>query len=763
MEIIYTKTCSLVETSSFPQNHKKSTIVESIQHLNRKIKEKEFIEKDLLLTNDPLEEIIKAAREGIIIDEAIEKCTTVSNKKVKISTNYLQDLINTCKSGIFICDKKGWITNSNKAIREILGFNEQELSQLDWVSLFVGRRDLEKHKGGTKVWDMNRMWELDKRRLSSMEDSIINKDGKIVPILQFSALLMDKTQEPFGIIFLNRDLRKKKRLEKDIATLNDYLENHLPGYETAQVSRDLKNIFEKDLKETKDHLESIFENSLDAILTTNNSGHITKINRAFKILTGYQEQELINRHIATIFPFDGEFISITNERIRFGEDYTPQLNRREGGSLGVAQTLEELFTAGKVSLWEHHLLLQNGKVIPFEANVAVLKDRNGNSIGTIISFRDLSEKKKAELDLKQAYGELQEAKEYLENIISTAVDGIIITDPQGNISRVNESVKKITGYSNEELKELHISLLSPKSNNEEYQKLWKNIFDRLYNSERVAGMESIWKSKNGELIPIELNAAFLKDKEGDVNGGVIGVRDIRERRKIQEIEMKNDFISNVSHELRTPLTSIKGSVDNLLDGIVGQLNCAQKEYLTIINNESDRLIRLINDLLDLNKLEAKSNKFLPKNLEYISLVTQVVFHLQELAHEKGLYLELERPKAEIHLKADKDKLNQVLVNLVNNAIKFTEQGGIRIKVEDSSNKSITTRIIDTGVGIPKDELNKVFDKFYQINKPPDAKSKGTGLGLAISKSLIEIHGGQIWIESEVGKGSEFCFTVPIGI
>ncbi len=276
-------------------------------------------------------------------------------------------------------------------------------------------------------------------------------------------------------------------------------------------------------------------------------------------------------------------------------------------------------------------------------------------------------------------------------------------------------------------------------------------------------MESIWKSKNGELIPIELNAAFLKDKEGDVNGGVIGVRDIRERRKIQEIEMKNDFISNVSHELRTPLTSIKGSVDNLLDGIVGKLNYAQKEYLTIINNESDRLIRLINDLLDLNKIEANSNKFLPKKLEYISLVTQVVFHLQELAHGKGLYLELERPKEEIHLKADKDKLNQVLVNLVNNAIKFTEQGGIRIIIEDSNNKSITTRIIDTGIGIPKDELNKVFDKFYQISKPPDTKSKGTGLGLAISKSLIEIHGGQIWVESEVGKGSEFCFTVPIGI
>ena len=101
--------------------------------------------------------------------------------------------------------------------------------------------------------------------------------------------------------------------------------------------------------------------------------------------------------------------------------------------------------------------------------------------------------------------------------------------------------------------------------------------------------------------------------------------------------------------------------------------------------------------------------------------------------------------------------------MINNAIKFTGQGGVKIFIGNSDNQIITTRIKDTGVGIPKDELNKVFDKFYQISKPPDAKSKGTGLGLAISKSLIEIHGGRIWVESQEGKGSEFCFTLPIGI
>ena len=174
------------------------------------------------------------------------------------------------------------------------------------------------------------------------------------------------------------------------------------------------------------------------------------------------------------------------------------------------------------------------------------------------------------------------------------------------------------------------------------------------------------------------------------------------------------------------------------------------------------MVRLINDLLDLNKLEAEGIKLLPEPIEYTSLVSQVVFNLKELAYEKNLFLELERPKAEIHLKADKDKLNQVLVNLINNAIKFTTEGGVHIIICNSEKHLVTTRIRDTGIGIPKDALHKVFDKFYQISKPPDTKSKGTGLGLAISKSLIEIHGGQIWVESEEGKGSEFCFTLPIG-
>ena len=174
------------------------------------------------------------------------------------------------------------------------------------------------------------------------------------------------------------------------------------------------------------------------------------------------------------------------------------------------------------------------------------------------------------------------------------------------------------------------------------------------------------------------------------------------------------------------------------------------------------MVRLINDLLDLNKLEARSIKILFEEIEYISLVAQVVFNLKELAYEKGLNLELDWNRVEIYLKVDRDRVNQILVNLINNAIKFTERGGIKVIVEDSGDQFITTRIRDTGVGIPRDELDKVFDKFYQLSKASAVKSKGSGLGLSITKKLIEMHGGKIWVESEEGKGSEFCFTLPTG-
>jgi signal transduction histidine kinase len=225
--------------------------------------------------------------------------------------------------------------------------------------------------------------------------------------------------------------------------------------------------------------------------------------------------------------------------------------------------------------------------------------------------------------------------------------------------------------------------------------------------------------------------------------------------------MKSDFVSNVSHELRTPLTAIKGSVDNMLDGITGVLNEKQSRYLVRIKNNADRLGRLINELLDLSRIESGKIDLIPANLPIVSLAREVAEILRPVAAEKLISLEVSHNGDEIFAWADRDKITQVLVNIVGNAVKFTPANGkVTITVEQPEQKSVTVSVRDTGPGIPEDEADKIFDKFYQVARVNKEKTKGAGLGLAISKALIEMHGGNLWIESEVGKGSVFSFTVP---
>ncbi|MGH7774095.1 MAG: sensor histidine kinase [Candidatus Binatia bacterium] len=230
--------------------------------------------------------------------------------------------------------------------------------------------------------------------------------------------------------------------------------------------------------------------------------------------------------------------------------------------------------------------------------------------------------------------------------------------------------------------------------------------------------------------------------------------------RLQEIDrMKSAFVSNVSHELRTPLTSIKGSVDNMLDGLTGRLNEKQFRYLTRIKSNTDRLARLINDLLDLSIIEAGRIEFKPTSLPLAALVREAAETLRPMAEEKLISLDID--SSDVTAWADRDKVSQVLTNLVSNAVKFTpSHGKVNVAIQKNGDQWVQVSVTDTGSGIPPEEADRIFDEFYQIPQPGKQKSKGTGLGLAISKSLVEMHGGKIWVKSEMDKGSTFFFTLP---
>jgi signal transduction histidine kinase len=233
--------------------------------------------------------------------------------------------------------------------------------------------------------------------------------------------------------------------------------------------------------------------------------------------------------------------------------------------------------------------------------------------------------------------------------------------------------------------------------------------------------------------------------------------------RLKELDkLKSLFLSNVSHELRTPLTAIGGLVDNMIDGLTGPLNGKQTRYMTGIKDSTERLARLIRDLLDLSVIETGKSELKPARFSLRSLIHEVVETLKPLAMEKRISVEIARTNGDATAWADRDKITQVLTNLIVNAVKFSPAGGsLKLGMAPANDGGLLeVSVSDTGPGIPPDEVERIFHEFYQISQPGREKTLGVGLGLAISKKLVEMHGGKIRVESVPGEGSTFFFTLP---
>ena len=238
----------------------------------------------------------------------------------------------------------------------------------------------------------------------------------------------------------------------------------------------------------------------------------------------------------------------------------------------------------------------------------------------------------------------------------------------------------------------------------------------------------------------------------------------RERTAAQKLkdlsDLKSEFVSKVSHELRTPLTSILGAVDNLIDGIAGPLEAKPVDYLLRVRDNGNRLLLLINDLLDLSRIEAGENKIDPRRFVLDTLIGETLETLRPLAKERGVTLRA-MPGPPLTVVADRDKIGRVLLNLLHNGIKFTEPGG-RVEVSTANGAAgyVEVRVRDTGIGIPPGEIHRIFDKFHQVKRSGDPRAPGSGLGLSISRELVAMHGGELTVKSSPGAGSTFTMTVP---
>ncbi|MEI6845512.1 MAG: PAS domain-containing sensor histidine kinase, partial [Candidatus Firestonebacteria bacterium] len=385
-----------------------------------------------------------------------------------------------------------------------------------------------------------------------------------------------------------------------------------------------------------------------------------------------------------------------------------------------------------------------GKVIPVETR-AWIGEWNGEKSLFCLS-KDLS----AEQESLQKFNKMFENNPALMTVSNY---------PEMKFLEVNEAFIKGTGYTREEVLGKTTGSLEMMAVGGKFT----DIAEELQRKKRVQNIEVVLKTKNGELRN-GIFSAEMVETQGKTYVLTVMI-DITERKKAEmevskAVETKSEFVSMVSHELRTPLAVITESVKIVFDGSCGDLNTEQKDYLEVAVRNIDRLGRLINDVLFVQKLEAGMLKFNLVEKDINLLIQTTLEPVKSLAEKKGLAFEIQSGKNIPPIKMDSDKMEQVLLNLMSNALKFTDKGKITVVTEKEENY-VKVSFIDTGIGIKKEDLNKLFGKFEQIYTGSERKSGGTGLGLAISKEIIISHKGKIWAESEWGKGTKFSFTLPL--
>ncbi len=484
---------------------------------------------------------------------------------------------------------------------------------------------------------------------------------------------------------------------------------------------------EQQLRMNEERFRRMFEEAPVPYQEIDREGIIRRVNRAECRLLGYREAELIGRPVWEL---------VSSEQ----REATAQAIRRK---LSGVQPLIPFV---------RELIRSDGRRVTVQVEENLIRDEKGLRQGLRWAMIDITEQRRAE----EARDQLRRST---DTILNAAGDGIAGLDANGRITFINPAGAAMLGYPVGELLGRSFHATAHNKAGEPETCNWQSCAVQITLREGTVeqASEDVFWRKDGSAFSAEFACNPMFDEQGAVSGAVITFRDVTARRAVEH--MKAEFVSVVSHELRTPLTSIRGALGLLASEKLGELPVKGRRMVQVASQNTDRLARLINDILDLERIESGKISLDPAPVQAAEILAQAAEEMRPLAEKNQIQIVVRQQEGLVL--ADRDRIVQTLTNLIGNAVKFSPEGAsIELSSVASDNNRVLFRVRDHGRGIPAHLLETVFERFRQVDASDSRQKGGTGLGLSICRALIQQHGGAIWAENNPSGGSVFCFTLP---
>ncbi len=512
-------------------------------------------------------------------------------------------------------------------------------------------------------------------------------------------------------------------------------------YERVQRELDERKRAEDELRKNEERFRQIAESAGEWIWDVDRTGLYTYSNPVIEKILGFKPHEIVGKkHFYDLFaPYVRE-----------------ELKKAALEAFDRKEPLKSFVNLNVHKNLKHHVILET-------TGLPVL-DEEGNLSGYRGVNTDITERMRS-LEV------LEESEKRFRSVVQSTPDAVIISDGEGNIITWNKGAKKIFLYDEDEVLGKPLTILMPERYRDAHLTGLKRVTSTGEYKFIGKRIEMYGLRKDGTEIPLELSISTWKAEKGTFYSAIIN--DITERKKAEETRLENErlaaadkakseFLANMSHELRTPLNSILGFSEFLKRGLAGKLDEKQEHFIDNIFTSGTFLLSLIDDILDLSKIEAGKIELVPEKMSVPVTIKETLSLIKEKAMKRNVLMKTEFVPELEFIEADKQRFKQILFNLLSNAVKFSKEEGGAVTIRAKKEGGMAQiSVSDTGIGIREENLSKLFHKFEQLESGISQKYGGTGLGLAITKHLVELHGGKIRAQSRYGEGSTFTFLIPL--